>query len=788
MAVYQTVRQGTVTYTIPNLTAGASYTVRLHFAELYFTTAGDRAFDVAINGAAVLTNFDIYKTAGAQYTAVVENFTATANISGQIVIAFTNGTVDQPMFNGIEVLGSSTSSCTTVPSAPTGLTATASSSSAIGLSWTAVTPPANCAISSYTVYGGTTANPTTLIASGLTGTTYSNTGLAASKTYYYVVKAVDADGTSAASAQAQATTPAASCATVPPAPTGVTVSGATSSSLIVSWTAVTPPVNCTTITYRVYGGTTANPTTLIATGLTGASYTDTGLAASTTYYFLVEAVDADGTSTPSTQASAKTLASGSGPVIATQPASQTVTIGTTATFTVIASGTGPFTYQWQKIAANTNTAVPISGATSSSYNTPTTSAPDNGAAFNVVVTNAGGSVTSANAVMTVNSSPAYTVYPGFIGTDLNNNTHGAWADSQIYIVVLGANVTTNALSWVNYDGTVNAASIADNTASNAVTGPDGKTYPHYFFTLAQSNHFLKLPPLNAARIFVSLGSPVFIPIMAGNPLGYAGPNPLNPTDPNVNVYYDWYEFDWGGGTDAMFINTTQVDMFGLPLTLDLWGTSETFHQQTGITESVAALDQEFTNQTPATFQAGQSPISPLRIWAPAHMTFETGGANGNYFESYVNSVWAEYATTPLTVLMDNNSHEYTGTTSGTTFNFTEVNLNNGAYAGPGTYTINEPTTQDILLCDGSMATGTGVTAALEAQFCAAFNRHVMDNYANWTNVPSYYQTAPTNYYSAFWHNHSIAGLSYGFAYDDVNNQSSSIVGAVPEHMAFGISW
>jgi hypothetical protein len=51
----------------------------------------------------VLTNFDIYATAKANYTAVVEQFTATANSSGQIVIAFTNGTKEQPMTNGIEI-------------------------------------------------------------------------------------------------------------------------------------------------------------------------------------------------------------------------------------------------------------------------------------------------------------------------------------------------------------------------------------------------------------------------------------------------------------------------------------------------------------------------------------------------------------------------------------------------------------------------------------------------------------------------------------------------------------
>jgi hypothetical protein len=58
---------------------------------------------VAINGTSVLTNFDIYATAKANYTAVVETFTATANSSGQIVIALTNGAVNQPMLNGIEI-------------------------------------------------------------------------------------------------------------------------------------------------------------------------------------------------------------------------------------------------------------------------------------------------------------------------------------------------------------------------------------------------------------------------------------------------------------------------------------------------------------------------------------------------------------------------------------------------------------------------------------------------------------------------------------------------------------
>jgi fibronectin type 3 domain-containing protein len=323
MGVYQHGRAGASAYTIPGLTAGSTYTVLLHFAETYFTAAGDREFNVAINGTSVLTNLDIYGTVGKD-AALLETFTTTANSSGDIVIAFTLGAANQPLVMGIEIRSSSSGSCSAVSSAPTGLTATASSSSAIGLSWTAVTPPANCTISSYTVYGSTTSGFTpsssNLIA-GNAGTSYTNTGLAASTTYYYVVEAVDAEGSSAASGQASAETKAASCSAVPSAPTGLTATASSSGAIGLSWAAVTPPSNCSISSYSVYGSTTSGFTpsssNLIASGVTGTTYSNTGLAASTTYYYKVEAVDADGSSAASTQASATTqAASGSAEVVA----------------------------------------------------------------------------------------------------------------------------------------------------------------------------------------------------------------------------------------------------------------------------------------------------------------------------------------------------------------------------------------------------------------------------------------------------------------------------------------
>jgi hypothetical protein len=102
-SVYQHNRYGNFTYTIPGLTAGGTYTVRLHFAEEYWTAAGSRIFNVLINGTQVLTNFDIFATAGGEYIGVIEPFTATASSTGTVTIQFVT-VKDNAQVNGIEVL------------------------------------------------------------------------------------------------------------------------------------------------------------------------------------------------------------------------------------------------------------------------------------------------------------------------------------------------------------------------------------------------------------------------------------------------------------------------------------------------------------------------------------------------------------------------------------------------------------------------------------------------------------------------------------------------------------
>ncbi len=325
--VYLSERYVPFTYTLTGLVADSPYTVKLHFAETYWTGAGKRIFSVSMNGKYVLNDLDVFKAAGGESIAYDPQFAANADEYGQIIVQFIYGGVDQPFISGIEAVQSGSPTCSTISSAPIGLTAAASSSSVIGLSWNAVTPPAHCTISSYSVYRSTTSGFTpsssNLIASGVTGTTYSNTGLAASTTYYYVVEAVDGDGPSGPSAQGAATTQSggASCSAVPSAPAGLSATASSSSVIGLSWSVVTPPTNCTVSSYSVYRSTTSGFTpsssNLIAAGVAGITYSNTGLAASTTYYYKVEAVDANGNSAASTQTTATTQAvSGSTEVVA----------------------------------------------------------------------------------------------------------------------------------------------------------------------------------------------------------------------------------------------------------------------------------------------------------------------------------------------------------------------------------------------------------------------------------------------------------------------------------------
>jgi len=119
-ALYQYERYGsttggtTVTYTF-NVPSGNTYQVRLKFAEDYWTAAGDRQFNVAINGSQVLSNFDIFADSGGEYVADDKVYDNISPSNGTITIVFSPGSKDQPKVDAIQILPESMPTLTPTP-------------------------------------------------------------------------------------------------------------------------------------------------------------------------------------------------------------------------------------------------------------------------------------------------------------------------------------------------------------------------------------------------------------------------------------------------------------------------------------------------------------------------------------------------------------------------------------------------------------------------------------------------------------------------------------------------
>ncbi|GLZ43729.1 fibronectin type III domain-containing protein [Actinokineospora sp. NBRC 105648] len=183
---------------------------------------------------------------------------------------------------------------TQAPTVPAGLSATGSTATSVSLSWTASTD--NVGVTGYDVYRGST------LATTVTGTTATVTGLTADTAYSFTVRAKDAAGnTSAASAAVSARTqPSTGGDTqAPSTPANPRATAQTDTTVSLTWGASTDNVGVTG--YEVYQGNA------LATTVPGTSATVTGLTPDTAYSFTVRALDAAGNrSQPSAAVSART--------------------------------------------------------------------------------------------------------------------------------------------------------------------------------------------------------------------------------------------------------------------------------------------------------------------------------------------------------------------------------------------------------------------------------------------------------------------------------------------------
>ena len=203
---------------------------------------------------------------------------------------------------------------------------------------------------------------------------------------------------------------------------------------------------------------------VIIPGATSSSYTTLPTtAADSGASFAVVVTNSLGNAT----SNASTLTVNLPPSITSQPSSQTVNAGQPATFTVVATGTPPLTYQWRKNGVN------IPGATSSSYTTPAATASDNGATFDVLVTNVVDTKTSILVTLTVNAPPSITGPPA-------SQTVGLGQTATFMVAVTGG--TPFTFQWQANGTTIPGATSSSYTTPATVLTDNGTV-----FTVTASN-------------------------------------------------------------------------------------------------------------------------------------------------------------------------------------------------------------------------------------------------------------------------------------------------------------
>jgi fibronectin type 3 domain-containing protein len=254
----------------------------------------------------------------------------------------------------------------TPPAAPTGVTATALSATSIRISWSAVS-----GADGYVVYCSDSLNGEYLKLNDEFPkediTSYVDEDCELDETWYYKVASIKNFSTygyitSLKSSPVYATTTNTPSGSAPSAPTGVTATVGSSSSITVSWSSVSGATS-----YKVYRATSASDSYTYIEDSTSTSYTDAGLSANTTYYYKVSASNGYGESAQSSSTYATTSGSSSGSA-PSAPTGITATAASSSSITVSwSSVSGATSYKVYRATSVSDSYTYIEDSTSTSY-------------------------------------------------------------------------------------------------------------------------------------------------------------------------------------------------------------------------------------------------------------------------------------------------------------------------------------------------------------------------------------------------------------------------------------
>jgi uncharacterized repeat protein (TIGR02543 family) len=452
-AVYQSERYGNTTYTLPSLTAGSQYTVRLHFAELYQTATGKRKFNVAINGTAVLSNFDIYATAGTNYKAVLREFTATANASGQIVVALTTVT-DNATISGIEIL-------TAVPNnAPTITTAAAASPNPVVGTTAAlsVLGADDGGESSLTYTWATTGTPPAAVTFSANGTNAAkNTTATFTKAGSYTLQATVKDQPGLSTTSSVTVTVGQTLTSIVVSPSSASI--ATSATQQFTATArdqfATSLTTQPTFTWAANGGGTVSSSGLFTAGTAAGTFTVTASSGSV-----------------SGSASVAVTVPNTAPTIATAAASTPNPVtGTTATLSVLGAddgGESNLTYTWATTGTPPAAVTFSANGTNAAKSTTATFTKAGSYAFQVTVKDQPGLTATSSVAVTVSQTLTSIVLSPSSATVTTSATQQFAATARDQFTT--SLTTQPTFTWtVSGGGTISSAGLF--TAGTTAGGP-----------------------------------------------------------------------------------------------------------------------------------------------------------------------------------------------------------------------------------------------------------------------------------------------------------------------------
>ena len=367
-----------------------------------------------------------------------------------------------------------------------------------------------------------------------------------------------------------------------------------------------------------------------------------------------------------------------------------------------------------------------------------------------------------------------------------------FADNDLYVAIVGESLVAPSQGiWIDCKtSAVMPMSSAYNTVKGPAyggnMGPGGNAlYASCFTRLTDvPNKTVMLPGIKGCRVFIAVGQQLYFYFHPTG--GYSSPSATNPTDPNTGIRYELIELT--NDQFGFFGNTTRVDSYQYPMGLELYGANG-FQKKVGELKTHDQIVAMWSASVPAEFQKCLDPTTGV-ITAPSKTKEFADGSIGtmpvpgpyvDYLKPYIDQVWAKYTNEDL-VFNAGDAGVFRGRVTGERFSFL---CTSGGFAGRTGVVSRKPTTQEALEGKGVLdqtVNDRTVDLAVEAQMTAALNRHVIDvttpnvGQQDFSRAATYYNAAPSNYYSRFWHLPGVCidQLAYGFAYDDVFEYSSSL--------------